>query len=95
MIAKVGGEENLRRLTLKDDNKNTELEVVACVPDRTVMGEYLKFINVNPKKAQEILVKNCILTDNEDVMASNAYFNSAVSGLAEIIPMAAAKVEKY
>ena len=94
-IDKVGGEDNLRRLTLKDESKNTTLEVVACIPDRVVMGEYLKFNNVNPKKAQEILVNSCILTDKEEVKSNDWYFNGAVAGIAELIPIAATVVEKY
>jgi hypothetical protein len=95
VIESIGGAENLRRLILKDEHKNTTMQVVACIPDRTTMGEYLKFISQNPKKAQEILVKACILTDLDEVLASDAFFNSAVTGIAEIMPIAQARVEKY
>lgn len=93
-VEKAGGEKNLRRLILKDEN-DTELEVIARVPDRTTIGEYLKFAAANPNKAQEILVNSSLLTDKELVKSNDALFLSAVSGIAEIIPIATAKVEKY
>lgn len=94
-IDRIGGVENLRRLTIRDDDKKVTLEVISCIPDRTTLGEYLKFANTNPKKAQDILVNACLLTDIDQVMASDALYNSCVVGIAETIPMAAAKVEKY
>ena len=94
-IDRVGGKENLRRLTIRDDDKKITLEVISCIPDRTVLGEYLKYASNNPKKAQDILVNACLLTDVDQVLGSDALYNSCVSGIAETIPMAAAKVEKY
>ncbi|MGU9939354.1 hypothetical protein F0358_05210 [Empedobacter brevis] len=94
-IDKVGGKQNLRRLVLRDEFQDLELEVISRIPDRTTMGEYLKYANVNPKKAQEVLVNGCLLTDRDEVLGSDALFNSCVAGIAETIPMAAAKVEKY
>ncbi|GGE89427.1 hypothetical protein SAMN05443634_104108 [Chishuiella changwenlii] len=94
IVEKAGGEKNLRRLILKDEQEQ-ELEVIARVPDRTTIGEYLKYANVNPNKAQEILVNGCLLTDKDLVKANDTLFLSAVSGIAEIIPIAVAKVEKY
>lgn len=94
-IAKVGGEKNLRRLTLKDENEQ-EVEVIVSVPDRTTIGEYLKFANTNPLKSQEILINNCLVSENkEQVKADDKLFFSCVAGIAEIIPIGAAKVEKY
>ncbi len=95
-IEKVGGEKNLRRIELPTTELGNEnIEVVCCIPDRRTMGQYLKYQNVNPAKAQEILVKNCILTDLETVMADDALFLTAVSALAELIPIREGKVKKY
>lgn len=95
-IKAAGGKENLRRVELPlDDMGNEVLEVVVCVPDRRTMGQYLKYQNVNPAKAQEILVKNCLLTDKEQVMADDALFLTCVSALAEIIPIRENKIKKF
>ncbi|WP_312310954.1 hypothetical protein [Empedobacter brevis] len=94
-IAKVGGEKNLRRLTLKDENEQ-EVEVIVRIPDRTTIGEYLKFANANPIKAQEILINNCVMSEDKDkIKSDDTLFLGCVSGISEIIPLAAAKVEKY
>lgn len=95
-IAKVGGEKNLRRLELPMNELGTEiLEVIACVPSRQVMGQYLKYQTVNPAKAQEILVKNRILTDLETVMSDDSLFLTAFGELGDLIPIREGKIKKY
>lgn len=95
VIEKVGGVEYLQRAILKDEVKGIELEVIVSIPDRTVLGEYMKYSQVNPKKAQEILVKNCLHTDLEQVMASRHLFMGAVAAIAEIMPIAEVRLGKY
>ena len=69
IVDKVGIE-NLKRIELPlDDNNNEILEVIVSVPDRRTMGQYLKYQNVNPAKAQEILVKNCNLKNSKEKIA--------------------------
>lgn len=95
IIEKIG-ENNLRRIELPlDDNNDETLEVIVCVPDRRTMGQYMKYQNVNPAKAQEILVKSCLLTDKEQVLADDALFMTCVSALAELIPIREQKIKKY
>lgn len=95
-MEKAGGTEMLRRIELPlDDDGNESMEVIVCVPSRTTMGQYLKFQNVNPAKAQEILVKNCLLTDKDTVLADDALFLTLVSALAELIPIREQKIKKY
>lgn len=95
-IDKVGGKEMLRRVELPlDDDGNEMLEVIVCVPDRRTMGQYLKYQNINPAKAQEILVKNCLLTDKDQVLADDALFLTCVSALAEIIPIRENRIKKF
>jgi hypothetical protein len=95
VIDKVGGAEYLQRAWLKDEIKNTEIEVVISVPDRTTLGEYMKFASVNPKKAQEILVKNCLHTDVEAVMQSRYYFMGAFASIVELLPISEVRLGKY
>jgi hypothetical protein len=95
-LKKKHGEKNLRRVELPlDDNGDEALEVIVAVPDRRTMAQYLKYQNVNPGKAQEILVKNCLLTDKDEVLADDALFLTCVSALAELIPVRENKIKKY
>ncbi|MDZ4147872.1 MAG: hypothetical protein U1C58_06280 [Flavobacteriaceae bacterium] len=96
VIEKVGGEKNLRRVELPtDDTGEATIEVIVSVPDRRVMGQYLKYQNVNPAKAQEILVKACLHTSREEVLADDGLFFSCVGAIAELIPLRDAKIKKY
>lgn len=95
IIDKVGGKEYLQRAIIKDEVKNIELEVIVSVPDRNVLGEYMKYSNINPKKAQEILVKNCLHTDVDQVMNSRHLFMGAVAAIAEIMPISEVRLGKY
>ena len=90
------GEDKLKIAELPLDELDTEsIEVVLLVPDRRVTGMYLKFSDTDPKKAMEILVKNCLLTDKEIVMKDDALFNTAVSAIAELIPIRESKIKKF
>lgn len=80
--------EKLKSLILPlNDDATQEIEVLALVPNRSVVGQYLKFLQSDPKKGQEILVKNCILTDKETVLADDGLFYAAASLLTELIPI--------
>ena len=95
-LIKEHGESNLRRLELPKDDLNTEfVEIVVRVPDRATMGQYMKYMDVNPKKAQEILVKQCVLTEKEMIMNDDALFLTAVSGIAELIPIREGRIKKF
>jgi hypothetical protein len=95
-IKAAGGAEMLRRVELPlDDNGNDFVEVIVCIPDRRTMGQYLKYQNVNPAKAQDILVKNCLLTDKDLVLGDDALFFTVVTALAELIPIRENKIKKY
>ncbi|MBS7334258.1 MAG: hypothetical protein KIG88_11745 [Weeksellaceae bacterium] len=95
-IEKNGGENNLRVIELPKDDNNTEfLEVTVKIPSRQVIGQYMKFQNVNPLKAQEILVKGCVLTNKDAVLADDALFFTTVSSLAELIPIREGRLKKF
>ena len=96
VIERVGGVERLQRIELPlDDDGNDSLEVIVCVPDRRTMGQYLKYQNNNPAKAQEILVKNCLLTEKDQVLNDDALFFTCVTALAELIPIRENRIKKY
>lgn len=71
----------------KDDDGNEFLNVLAVVPSRSVVGQYRRYADSDPKKADEILVKNCILSSKDEVLADDGLFFGAVTGLAELIPV--------
>ena len=70
-----------------DDNGTEELEVLAVVPSRNVVGQYLKYLNQDPKQAQEILVKACLVTNKEEVLADDGLFYASASLIGELIPI--------
>lgn len=77
-----------------DDNGSEELEVLAVVPSRNIVGQAMKFMQSDPKKGQDILVKNCILTDKETVLNDDSLFYAAAGLLVELIPIRQGKFGK-
>jgi hypothetical protein len=80
-------------LPLDEDNEKF-MEVLAVIPERTVVGQHQKYILTDPKKAQEILVKGCLKTSKEEVMAQDELFYAAYSLLTELIPVRQGKFGK-
>ncbi len=70
-----------------EDGNDVELTVLACVPTRTVIGQYRRYADTDPKKADDILMKASLLSHKEQVMASDALFLGALTGIAELIPV--------
>ena len=88
------GEKNVKYIDLPMDDEGTEFKtVLACVPSRTVMEQYRKFSDNDPKKADEILVKNCLLSHKDEVLADDGLFYAALNGIAELIPIRRAIVK--
>lgn len=82
------GKNNVKLLELPIDDASTEYKTVLCtVPSRTIMGQYRKLLEVDPKRADETLVKNCILSHKDEVLSDDGLFWGAVSGLAELVPI--------
>lgn len=80
--------DKLRVLELPmDDDYEEHLEVLAVVPGRSVVGQFQRYKNQDPKKAQEILVKQCVLTSKEEILADDGLYYAAISALAELIPI--------
>jgi len=85
---KVKYGDKLRILELpKDDDYEEILEVLAIVPNRSVVAQFQRFKNQDPKKAQEILVKQCLLTSKDEVIADDGLFYATVIALSELIPI--------
>lgn len=87
--------DKLRLLEIpKDDLYEEYQEVLALVPSRSVVSQYLRFSKENPKKAQEILFKNCVLTSKEEILEDDGMFYTVVGMLAELIPIREGKFGK-
>lgn len=77
-----------------NDEATEEIEVLVIVPDRSIVGQSMKYMNSDPKKGQEILVKNCVVTDKERVMQDDGLFYAAAGMLSELIPIRQGKFGK-
>lgn len=85
----------LRSLHLPlDDLSIEEIEVLAIIPSRSVVGQSMKFMQTDPKKGQEILVKNCLVTSKEEVMNDDGLFYAAAGMLTDLIPIRQGKFGK-
>ena len=88
------GKSNVKVLSIPKNEEETELvDVLAIVPTRQIVGEFEKYADRQPNKAKEILVKSCILTEKDLILADDGMFNGAVNGLAELIPLRKATVK--
>ena len=95
-LEKEYGKANLRIAKLPLDDLETEfLDVVIKVPDRATLSQYMKYADVNPKKAQEILIKQCLIDNKERVMNDDALFMTCVSAIAELIPIREYRIKKF
>jgi hypothetical protein len=78
---------------LAENSDEVEKTVLAVVPSRNVIGQYRRYSDTDPKKADEILVKNCLLSHKDEVLADDSLFYGALSGIAELIPIRRAIVK--
>lgn len=94
-VVETHRKEDLRKVLLPvDDEGRDKLEVLVKVPSRKILGEFMKFIETNPIKAQELLVNECLLSSVDEVDADDGLFFACVSGITELFPARQAKVKK-
>jgi hypothetical protein len=77
----------------KENSDEVEKTVLAVVPSRSIIGQYRRHVDTDPKKADEILVKNCLISHRDEVLADDGLFYGALSGIAELIPIRKAAVK--
>jgi hypothetical protein len=95
-LVKKYGTDKLRILEIPTTEKAADIiEAVAVIPSRNVLGQYMKWTDANPKKAQEILVRGCVLTHREQIEADDFMFNTTVALLADLIPIGQGNVKKF
>lgn len=89
------GKDNLRLIKLsRDEGRTDTVTVVARVPDRTVVAEYLRYADSNITKANSILIENCLLTGKDQVRENDRLYFSALAELASLIPISQAETVK-
>ena len=71
---------------LKENSDDVEKTVLVVVPSRNIVGQFRRYCDTDPKKADDILVKNCLLSHKEEILANDELFNGALAGIAELIP---------
>ncbi len=82
------GENKLRITTLpKDEFSEDGLEVVLRVPTRRIVDIYMNQIDKSFKRGSEILVKNCCLFNQEQVLTDDDYFYTCATAIGELIPI--------
>jgi len=80
--------ENMKIASLPlNDNEDEFLDVIICVPNRKILGEFEKWMETKPLKAKEILINSCLLTEKDKVKANDDLFYSCVNAISELIPI--------
>lgn len=95
-IKKAFPDDKFKILELPLDDLNSEfMEVICRIPSRTVMGQYMKYSDMNLKKAQDILLKHCLLTDKELIINDDPLANTASSLLIELMPLREGRIKNF
>ncbi|MFV0505886.1 MAG: hypothetical protein ACK5L5_04135 [Bacteroidales bacterium] len=88
------GDDKVKLMELiPEDATKDKLTVLACAPSRKVIGQYRRFIDADPMKADEIIVKACVLSHKETVLADDALFNGAKLGILQMMPVCEAVIK--
>lgn len=88
------GENKVKLATLSSEYDSFEpFDVVVRVPDRVVRGEFEKWIDRKPDKAKEVLVKACLLSSKDEVLAHEDKFLSAADSIMELLPIQKAVIK--
>jgi hypothetical protein len=88
------GNDKVKLIDLPLDDEGTAYKtVLAVIPSRTVIGQYRRYADTDPNKADQILVKACLLSHKEEVLADDGLFLGVLSGIAELIPVRKAIVK--
>ena len=82
------GNDKVKLIDIPQDDESSNFKtVLAVVPSRTVLGQYRRWESSDPKKSDEILVKACLLSHKDEVLADDGLFYGALTGIADLIPV--------
>jgi hypothetical protein len=87
------GANRVKLAHLVDKDGQPLKKIVVKVPDRVTLGEQEKYSFSAPQRAREILVKGCVLSHKDEVLADDQMYYSAYAALVELSPLAKATVE--
>jgi hypothetical protein len=88
------GEDKIKYAELQTvDDGDEYLTVLVRRPDKSARNEFSKWVDKNPGKADDILVKNCLLSHKEQVLADEGLFSAAVDAIAQLIIIRKAKIK--
>ena len=82
------GENKVKIATIfTDDNRTKSIDVIVRVPDRKTIEEFEKWVDKAPGKAKDIMIKACVLTRKDEIMADDDLYFSAFDAVAQLIPI--------
>jgi hypothetical protein len=88
------GDKKIKLATLSNEYDSFEpFDVVVRVPGRVERSEFEKWVDRNPDKAKEVLVKSCLLSHKDEVLANEDMFLSAFDSIAGLLPVAKAVIK--
>ncbi len=86
----------IKRILLDmDENGKQSLEVAVLVPNRTTQDEFMKFLDRDPGKAQKILVRNCLVSNIDQVHGDDYLFNTCVSAITDLFPIGSFEIKNF
>jgi hypothetical protein len=88
------GADKVKMIDIYNEESNSvEKTVLVTIPSRTVIGQFRRYSDTDPKKADEILVRASLLSHKDEVLADDGLFYGALSGIADLIPVRKAIVK--
>lgn len=86
------GSVKIAELPMDDDNTDY-LSVLVRRPDRQVINEFSKWVDKAPGKANEVLVKSCLLSHKDIVLADDDLFAAAIDAISQLISVRKARIK--
>jgi hypothetical protein len=89
------GELRVKSAELFVDNDSLEatLSILVLVPTSRIRNEYLKWSEKNPNKAEEIILKACVLTSINQVLADDQLRVAAFDAIVQLLPSGKAVIK--
>lgn len=84
----------LAELFVDNESIDPTLVVMVAVPGSRIRNEYIKWVDRNPNKAEEILLKACVLCDLEMVLADDKLRVAAFDAITQLLPTGKAVLKK-
>jgi len=84
-------EKELKSISATTEKK--ELNVLVKIPNREIISLMRKYMKDSPNKADEILVKGCLLSHAEQVLNNDALFFAVLKCCADLIPVSEGRIK--